>query len=281
MLFIDSIIHTLRLLISSCASLHLTSHIMANGDLFDFDGPSIVPISQESNEEIVPGHPLYHHIYPPKMVEFMLYLKKYNIEHPKKKDGFPHMRHKVNKIHLEKFEKMKQQEGWSLLREPEKLIHRNRTKNNNSNRCSTLDECIHRGTIQQKIEKYECIICMQENDTNVCVLECKHAFCTKCFAIHFRHNNKCPLCRKEVCSPPKPPRESLPEQSMNQMIQSEYFNPYPERNDQSMRDYLKCQINAYDSHGNAEAFANMLEKEIMEFGQDIAYKITNWYNSSN
>ena len=55
------------------------------------------PINE--NEEILPGHPLYHNQYDPKYMEFTMYLKNYNINFTKKKDGFPHMGYKINKIH--------------------------------------------------------------------------------------------------------------------------------------------------------------------------------------
>ena len=37
----------------------------------------------------------------------------------KKKDGFPHMGYKINKIHMKKFENLKKKEGWSILKKIE------------------------------------------------------------------------------------------------------------------------------------------------------------------
>lgn len=225
---------------------------------------------------IRPGHPLYHTQYSPIMVEFKIYLDKYGIDYPKKKDGYPHMAYNVNKIHKIKFDHMKTQQSWSNMREP--LMKTKKLRNRSESLDTKLEESEHKGTVQQKIQKYECVICMQEQDTNICLLECKHAFCTKCFAIHFRYNNCCPLCRKEVCSMPKPEKERMPEESMFEIIRNEYLHNYPERDDLSLRQYISEKLGQHRAGGNKEVLLNDIEKEVMEFGQDVAQRIIEWYD---
>ena len=101
------LIYIIKLFCNSFASLHLHASLMMPYDIFEFDGPSIIPyergLENETPEEIKIGHPLYHVEYEPNFMEFTLYLKMYDIDFPKKKDGFPHMGYKINKIHMKKF----------------------------------------------------------------------------------------------------------------------------------------------------------------------------------
>lgn len=272
------IVHNLLSLISSLAQYsHPPVSIMASHYDYSVDDHKMIPVYDYTN--ICPGHPLYHTNYSPIMVEFKLYLDKYGIEYPKKKDGYPHMTYNVNKIHKIKFDHIKMQQSWSSMREPLTKSTKGSDHNRRERTIYTkLDDNVHKCTVQQKIQKYECVICMQEQDTNICLLECKHAFCTKCFAIHFRYNNCCPLCRKEVCSMPKPEKETMPEESMFQIIHNEYQNNYPERDDLSLRQYISGKLEQHRTGCNEEVLLNDIEKEVMEFGQDVAQRIIEWYD---
>ena len=277
-LFIKQFTYIAQNLLSLISSLvqqvHPPASIMASHYDFAMDAHTPLPVYDYTN--IGPGHPLYHTHYSPIMVDFKLYLDKYGIDYPKKKDGYPHMAYNVNKIHKIKFDHMKTQDNWSNMREP--LMETTKRRNRRESLDAKLEESEHKCTVQKKIDKYECVICMQEQDTNICLLECKHAFCTKCFAIHFRYNNCCPLCRKEVCSMPKPEKEKMPEESMFEIIRNEYLTCYPEREELTLRQYITNKVEQYNTGENEESLLHDIEKEVMEFGQDVAQRIIEWYD---
>ena len=202
-------------------------------DLFDQNGPSIDPC--------VPGHRLYHHIYDPEHVEFYLYLNEYGIEYPKKVDGYPNMSYKVNKQHKENFLLLK---STNKVSKESLSLSSQRHQKRNKHFTDTPKKRDKR-VLQQEIEPYECVICMQQVSKNVCVLDCKHCFCTKCFAIHMRYNNTCPLCRKEVCDPPKPLRENIPDESMMNIVDVEYESVRPERDDMDLSNFIRNQLKKY------------------------------------
>jgi hypothetical protein len=56
-------------------------------------------------------------------------------------------------------------------------------------------------------EPPECIICYNTlNDTTGRVLTpCRHTYCTTCFILHMKIENRCAVCRQDVIKPDKPP----------------------------------------------------------------------------
>ena len=134
-------------------------------------------------------------------------------------------------------------------------------------------------TIQQKIDKYECVICMQEQENNICILDCKHSFCAKCFAVYFRYNNVCPMCRNQVCISPKPEKEAMPRETMIELIENEFTTLYPERNDKTLDQYIKQEIEDYIiDNRDIDTIVNKLETEIISFARDVSQRIIEWYS---
>ena len=77
---------------------------------------------------------------------------------------------------------------------------------------------------------------------------------------------------------PKPEKETMPEESMFQIIHNEYQNNYPERDDLSLRQYISGKLEQHRTGCNEEVLLNDIEKEVMEFGQDVAQRIIEWYD---
>ena len=130
--------------------------------------------------------------------ELMNYLKEKNItNYTKTKNNYPDMRCCRNKQYR------------SMLIK-EKLLEKNKKENMKS---FTIDkEVNYRAEIldltEEDIKMFKsvqeaCVICGETMKTNHLTLKCNHAFCTDCAISHFRVNNKCPLCRTEICKNPK------------------------------------------------------------------------------
>lgn len=130
--------------------------------------------------------------------ELMNYFKRNNItDYTKTKNNYPDMRCHQNKMYRSK-----------LLKE--KLLEQNKIQNMNS--YTSEAEPNYRSEIlnlsEEDIKMFKsvqeaCVICGESMKTNHLTLKCNHAFCSDCAISHFRVNNKCPLCRTEICESPK------------------------------------------------------------------------------
>lgn len=210
-----------------------------------------------------------------KMHDFVKYLKQNQINHKKNKNGTPDMRYGENKIYFREF----------LTEQFEMLNTKNITvrRNNSITRRLEFDalEKAQQESLQKKIETYNCVICMEDISTNICVLECKHAFCVSCFANHMRESGFCPLCRSKVVEKPKK-AEKMPQESVYQNMMQQVMTTYPERNDLTLPQYIKecCNYHFPQEDEKHEAFMQSVMSEIQEFGIDVGNQIAEWYNSN-
>ena len=78
---------------------------------------------------------------------------------------------------------------------------------------------------------------MEPISDNICLLKCKHAFCTSCFAQHMRNSGSCPLCRDIVTDKPKK-MEPMPPQLSATIVQQQMLAPYPERDNMCLSAYI-------------------------------------------
>ena len=130
--------------------------------------------------------------------ELMNYLKEKNItNYTKTKHNYPDMRCYRNK----KYRAM-------LIKE--KLLEKNKKENMSSftiekevNYRSEIIDLTEEDIKMFKSVQEPCVICGETMKANHLTLKCNHAFCTDCAISHFRVNNKCPLCRTEICKNPK------------------------------------------------------------------------------
>ena len=137
-----------------------------------------------------------------QMRDFVKYLKQNQIEYMKNKNGMPDMRYSETKLHFRQF----------LTEQVEQLNTKNVTVRRTKTTSRRLEfdalEKAQQPSLQDKIEPYNCVICMEDISTNICVLECKHAFCVSCFANHMRESGNCPLCRSKVVEKTKKSRKN-------------------------------------------------------------------------
>ena len=77
---------------------------------------------------------------------------------------------------------------------------------------------------------------------------------------------------------PKPEKEKMPEESMFEIIRNEYLTCYPEREELTLRQYITNKVEQYNTGENEESLLHDIEKEVMEFGQDVAQRIIEWYD---
>lgn len=130
--------------------------------------------------------------------ELMNYFKEKNITtYTKTKNNYPDMRCHKNKIYRSMLLKQKLLE--KNKKENIKSFTGEKEENYRSEILNLSDEDIK---MFQSIQE-SCVICGESMKTNHMTLKCNHAFCTDCAISHFRVNNKCPLCRTEICKNPK------------------------------------------------------------------------------
>ena len=48
------------------------------------------------------------------------------------------------------------------------------------------------------INDFECCVCLEESTENICMIECKHHICKKCYLKCLNQDEKCPICRQEI-----------------------------------------------------------------------------------
>lgn len=210
-----------------------------------------------------------------KMRDFVKYLKQNQIEHKKNKNGMPDMRYVENKTYFRQF----------LSEQLEQLNTKNVTIRRKKTTSRRLEfdalEKAQQASLQDKIKTYNCVICMEDISTNICVLECKHAFCVSCFANHMRESGNCPLCRSKVVEKPKK-AEKMPDESIYQNMMHQVMASYPERNDMTLPQFIKecCNYHFPQEHENHEAFMKAVMNEVQEFGIDVGHQIAEWYNSN-
>ena len=105
-----------------------------------------------------------------KMRDFVKYLKQNQIEYMKNKNGMPDMRYGETKTHFRQF----------LTEQFEMLNTKNVTVRRNKSTSRRLEfdplEKAQQPSLQDKIETYNCVICMEDISTNICVLSANMHF---------------------------------------------------------------------------------------------------------
>ena len=209
------------------------------------------------------------------MNKFSDYLKSNDIQFMINLNGLPDMRMKENKIH------------WKLFMEEYNEIKNKRPNKpsrkslNQVRKKLEFDALEKAPSLQTKIDTYNCVICMEDISNNICLLECKHSFCVSCFAKHMRESGCCPLCRSNVIEKPKK-CEKMPNETINQIIETQLTNLYPERDNETFPKYLQNCCNQYYpcDHDQHIEFIKTIMKEVQEVGLDIGHNVADWYNSS-
>lgn len=207
----------------------------------------------------------------PFMVDFVKFLKKNKIHYEKRKDGLPNMRYASNKTNYKWFiDEMNKKNA--MFKSAQRKI--------DFSDCDTeSNHCVSK-SLQTKIDNYDCVICMETISDNICLLKCKHAFCTSCFAQHMRNSGQCPLCRDVVANKPKK-IDPMPTQLSATIVQQQMMAQYPEREDMNLSSYI---VSIYKKYYNDQMpdfdFTRELLTEIQNYGVDVATNCCQWYNRS-
>jgi hypothetical protein len=191
-----------------------------------------------------------HALYIENKMSFLEYIsthQRYNIiKSPK---GFPDMRYSINKQIFNEYLEWKQKNV--------KNIERFRNK-------FTEEEFV-----QNKIKSYNCVICMDEIDDNLCMLKCKHAFCVSCYSQHIRIKNDCPLCRDVICEKVKK-GVILPDEAIHLLVDGELRRSYPERQNLPMKQFIEKFVH---NPNDVESIMNEMSQTIT----DIAFQVNDHY----
>ena len=150
--------------------------------------------------------------------DFKDYLDTNNINYNKKKDGYPRM--------TKKFQKMKDEHY-----------------------CNKYNEYLQKKNnfLEKKIDininnTNVCNICCETETKGFVKLNCGHDLCASCFAQHMRENNNCPFCRYEICNKPKKILK-MPTEMFEALIIKNLANKYKERQCMNINEFVQSQLN--------------------------------------
>jgi hypothetical protein len=187
-------------------------------------------------------------------------------DYPKKANGVPNM--KLNKqvckmIYADKEKKM--------MQEYKDVIERKRKE-------KLAEACTFRIDTSKN---EDCPICLDPMSGRS-ILNCSHVFCINCSIEHFRTKQTCPLCRAEVCGPPKKGFESLSDQTMASIVEDNLGYVYPERHNYDLYNFILSSATIFreSPKANAYHFTNDIFEEVRKFGIDVAADVKNWYEES-
>lgn len=208
----------------------------------------------------------------PFMNDFVSFLNENNIHYEKRKDGFPNMKYATNRSNYR----------WFMHDMDAKHEHFKSAK-----RRIDFSDCIIEPSndivsksLQTKIDPFDCVICMEPISDNICLLKCKHAFCTSCFAQHMRNSGSCPLCRDIVTDKPKK-MEPMPRELGATIVQEQMLVRYALRDNMNLSEYI---LNIYKKYNNDQMpdinFTRDLLMEFQSYGMDVAMNCCQWYDRS-
>ena len=102
-----------------------------------------------------------------------------------------------------------------------------------------------------------CIVCHNTitDDSNV-KLSCEHKYCVNCFAKHMRLDNRCAMCRTEICEPIK---------KINK--------------DENLLQLCIIISNIIENSYSETAETNNMDVTLSNFGLEIADKIWDYYQN--
>jgi hypothetical protein len=176
-------------------------------------------------------------------IELIEYYKKHNItDYPKNKNGDPNMSKPFNKFNYLKV-----------------LDSKLPIKNQEPEDC--------------------CVIC-SEPFLDKCILSCGHTFCVSCSIKHFRKNENCPMCRKQICDKPKE-LIAMPEEITNSYIDTIFETKEDTRQNLNVRDYIynAFEYYKYNSILNKERYIQDICEEIKLCILDFNESAIEWYTS--
>lgn len=105
--------------------------------------------------------------------------------------------------------------------------------------------------LYQTIPSYECSICMETIQNNVCKLKCGHCFCVDCFSNLARTSNNCALCRQEIST--EKVKKEIDQTALIDVINYEIEAHYEERNDKSLSEFIYEQAKSlYESESKSD-----------------------------
>jgi hypothetical protein len=194
------------------------------------------------------------------------YIQRGITDYPKRKDGRPNMLRVFNKNNHTMLYELKHE----AVKDKYKELIIQKTKDKEAEMCKLIETTFH---------TENCVIC-NESLSSVSILSCGHKFCMNCSISHFRVNNVCPLCRKEICDKPKSVIAMSPEM-VDQAIEEVLHTHEPEREGLMMRDYIKDKLIFFKKNNiiNTERYINDMYNEIKHCIYDFNVSIERWYMS--
>ena len=220
---------------------------------------------------------------PRQVIEY--YQKNKIDDFPKRKNGMPNMNFKMNKETIKKI----------VYERKKKLLEEKK------NREQKVREFYESYTDEQ--EPSQCIICCENIDKNIAILECGHTFCLSCMVKHGRENNNCPCCRIEFTDKPKK-IVHMTSATLNGIIHNNMYAHLENRgetiqqfnqsqNVENVEQFISRKINEIEqnyhelvNYGdnleycmNKNRIINNFKTEIKNISRDIGVGIINWYKA--
>jgi len=128
--------------------------------------------------------------------------------------------------------------------------------------------------LYQQTPTFECSICMENINDNMCKLKCGHTFCVECFSNLARTSNKCALCRDQLSE--KKVKKEINQNILIDVVNYELDTPYEERDNLNLCDYIQDIIKKLVEGGNHNETmlahtANEIEMEVFESLHSVAF----------
>jgi hypothetical protein len=128
----------------------------------------------------------------------------------------------------------------------------------------------------------DCPICLDPISGGRSILNCSHTFCIQCSIEHFRANQRCPLCRAEVCGPAKKVGiVPISDEAVEVIVENNVQLVYPERHQFDLYNFILTSAVLFrnSEHSDAFTFADEIFEEIRRFGHDVASNVKDWYEN--
>jgi len=129
--------------------------------------------------------------------------------------------------------------------------------------------------LYEKTPSFECSICLEKINDNMCKLKCGHKFCVDCFSNLTRTSNNCALCRREISTTTV--KKEINMDKLIDMVNTEMFTPYECRNNLSLCGFVHNQVNIIRNTPNASDYIvhRAVDEILMEVHESL-HCVGNW-----
>ena len=129
--------------------------------------------------------------------------------------------------------------------------------------------------LYHKTPSFECSICLEEINDNMCKLKCGHEFCVDCFSNLTRTSNNCALCRKEISTACV--KKEINTNRLIDMVDYEMNTELEDRDNLSLCEFIHNQVNRVrDTTNISDYILNRVVHTILMEVHDSLHYVGTW-----